>query len=181
MIRKSMMLALAAWPGALMAQAAPVESIDQTEILPELNASNVVPVLKVVTGNHVTSLDSDLNHFITATATNGLRFDVRFHGCEDPKAENIDKMQCRALSLVALWEPRGDAAVMNPVIADFLYKNPLANAGMLPDGSIYMTRYIIADYGIAQGNLLSEMANFVRTATDFTNTVNRTGAAATEK
>lgn len=178
MINKNLILALMAWPGALAAQAAPVDSIDQSEILSSLNAENVVPVLKIVTGNHVLQIDADQNHFIGATATNGLQFDVRFHGCVDPAAEQITDMQCRAFSMVALWEPRPDAAAAASAIPDFLYNNPLANAGILSDGSIYLTRYVIADYGIAQGNLLSEMANYVRTVTAFANTITSAGPEA---
>lgn len=166
-------LALMMSPSLALAQATSVESINQKKILKSLNASNIVPVLKTLTGNHVGVIDGQGNHYIIATATNGLKFEIFFHGCEVPNAANYEDMKCVGLSMISTWGADSDAAKLNAAIPAFLRENPLINAGQLDDGGFYVMRYVIADYGTAQGNLLSEMANFIRISSNFANTMNQ--------
>ena len=166
-------LALMMLPSLALAQATSVESINQKKVLKSLNASNIVPVLKTLTGNHVGVIDGQGNHYITATATNGLKFELFFHGCEAPNAANHKDMKCVGLSMVSSWGAGSAPAKLKAVIPAFLRENPLVNAGQLEDGGFYVTRYVIADYGTAQGNLLSEMANFIRISSNFANTMNQ--------
>lgn len=146
------------------AQTADVGTIDQTEIVPYLNSKSIVPALKVVTGNHLVSVDSQNREFISAVAGNGLQFEVHFHGCRQD-----DPRKCRAMSMLARWPSlkKSDAKKLSRLAPEFLRSNPLINSGIAEDNSPYVTRYVIADYGTAQGNLLSEFANFIRVASTF--------------
>ncbi len=145
-------------------QAADVATIDQSKTLPHLNSEIIAPALKTVTGNHLVSVDGQKQKYIVGTATNGLLFEIRFHGCSKDKT-----VKCKAMSLTSTWGKlkKSKAKKLGTQISKFLLSHPLANAGFLEDGSPYISRYVIADYGTPQGNVVSEIANFIRAATEF--------------
>lgn len=150
-----------------MAQVRPVDTVDQTAMLPALGIEAVQPALSVTTANMLVAANETGEEYLVATAANGLSFQIQFQSCE---AANTG---CKAMLMLALWEgPAADAreAFMQRNTA-FALSHPMASAGLLEDGSAYVARYVIADYGIPQGNLVSEFANFVRGATDFHNQV----------
>lgn len=161
-------LALASIPAG--AQQKPIDTIDQSEIVASINEQTVEPALAVVTGNQVQSIDAQGNPILVATATNGLRFEVRFNACEE--AEEEAARHCRGIFLFAVWDalPEGKQQEYRELMASFLGENPAANAGLMEDGTLYVSRYVIADFGTPQGNLVSEFANFIRSATGFQNT-----------
>ena len=152
--------------GSAGAQPTNISTIDQREILPHLNVKTIEPALKTVTGNHLTSVDAENREYIIATATNGLRFDIHFHGC-DGEAPG----QCKAMSLLSTWDglPKSHAQKFGKKIPEFLVSHPQVNAGMLNGNHPYISRYVIPDFGTAQDNIVSEVANFIRAATDFSN------------
>lgn len=145
-----------------LAQPADISTINQSEIIPYLNSKTVEPALKTVTGNHLASINAQQQEFITATATNGLQFEIRFTNCEGEKP-----IKCKAMGLLSTWEKPKKAKKLNKQIAAFLIDHPLSNAGVLDDGSPYVYRHVIADFGAPQGNLVSEFANFIRDMTSF--------------
>ena len=146
------------------AQPVDVSTIDQEKILPHLNSEAVIPALKVVTGNHLVAVGPQNQQYVSATASNGLKFEVHFHGCAEDEIR-----KCRAMSIVAQWPSvkKSRMKKVGQINSDFLRKNALINAGILENGSPYLVRYVIADHGTAQGNVLSEFANFVRVATAY--------------
>ncbi|WP_047002678.1 hypothetical protein [Aurantiacibacter luteus] len=148
------------------AQTRPVDSIDQTETLASLGPSAVLPALSVATANQVVEVQADGTPFVSATASNGLLMQMYFTACDDG-----GQTGCKGMSIVSVWPRVAEETV--PAVAaatrSFLLDHPLANAGQFDDNRPYFSRYVIADYGIAQGNLLSEFSNFIRGATEFHN------------
>ncbi|TRD12135.1 hypothetical protein FGU71_09865 [Erythrobacter insulae] len=157
------------------AQPLPLDTIDQTDLIGKVNEKSVLPALSVVTANQLNTLDAQGNNALVATAANGLKFEVNFRACDDAEAEipeGTDR-HCKAMYMISVWEalsPDQEADIQTALSA-FLKDNPAINAGRLSDGAPYIVRYVIADYGTKQGNLVSEFANFIRSATDFQNTV----------
>ena len=73
--------------------------------------------------------------------------------------------------MMAVWDavdPAGQAQ-METMANTFQMERPIVSTGFLPDGKPYLLRFVIADYGIQQGNVLSEFSNFIQNATDFHN------------
>ncbi|MCK0127775.1 YbjN domain-containing protein [Erythrobacter sp. F6033] len=163
--------ATALFATAAHAQPKPIESIDQTEVIERINETTVSPALAVVTGNQMSGADPQGDVKLIATATNGLRFEISFRACETDDA--ADARHCKAMYMMSIWDaPAGGSdEEFQSAIVGYLQGNPAINAGRLPDGSPYIVRYVIADFGTAQGNLVSEFANFIRSATDFQNTI----------
>lgn len=162
LVNNIVIFALISLAASADAQPVDVSTIDQSEIVPYLNSETVIPALKVVTGNHLVQVDSQGKNRVTAVATNGLQFEIDFHGCDD----NIPA-RCKAMSLLSIWEKPKSSKQIKKWLPGFLIDNSIANAGILEDGRPYLTRYVIADFGTQQGNLLSEFANFVRVTTQF--------------
>ena len=168
---------LGAWLACLgvtaQAQPLPVASLDQQATVPVLDIPAVMPALAVATANQTVTVDSAGQHFIRATAANGLVIEVHFTACAEG-SETGPPAGCKALYMTAVWGElaEADRATVAAVLAQFLAENPLANGALAQGVSPYLARYVIADFGIAKGNLLSEFANFVGLATAFTNQVN---------
>ncbi|GGD53851.1 hypothetical protein GRI62_04490 [Erythrobacter arachoides] len=149
-----------------LAQQRPANSIDGTAIISSLGPDAVMPALAVATANQLVEARPDGTPFISATAMNGLVMQISFTSCDEG-----GQTGCLGMSIVSVWtaaEPEVQAQIA-AAVRGFLIDHPLANAGQFDDGTPYFSRYVIADYGIAQGNLLSEFSNFVSGATDFHN------------
>jgi hypothetical protein len=170
MVNKIVVFALMSLAASTNAQPVDIDTIDQSEIIPYLNSETIIPALKVVTGNHIVQVDSQGKNRVTAVATNGLQFEIDFHGCDD----NIPP-RCKAMSLLSIWEKPKSSKEIKKLLPGFLIDNSIANAGILMDGRPYLTRYVIADFGTPQGNILSEIANFVRVATQFNSLLTKPG------
>lgn len=157
----------------VFAQAAPSETFDPTEVLPSLDAASVAPALAVVTSQSRIQMDDTGDPFISAVASNGLQFEVRFSSCEEPMAQ-----ACKAMFLLAIWDDISGTqqAELRALVNDFQMENPIISTGFLPDGKPYVLRFVIADYGIQQGNVLSEFSNFIQNATEFHNRITSAGS-----
>ncbi|QFT78475.1 hypothetical protein [Erythrobacter sp. THAF29] len=153
------------------AQPMPIDTIDEAVLLSTVNEETVAPALAVVTGNQLVSVDADGNPMLIATATNGLRFEVRFRACEAISGES--KRHCKGVFIVGVWDalPESDRAAFADLMTGFSRQNPAVNAGLTGDGSPYLVRYVIADFGTPQGNMVSEFANYIRSATEFQNAI----------
>lgn len=162
-------MAFAAAPAG--AQPLPLDTIEQTDQIDRINEDTVAPALAVVTGNQLMGVDPQGDTQIVATATNGLRFEVSFRACE-AGAEDEGR-HCKGMYMRSIWDAPDDAArdEARAAIANYALRNPAVNSGTLSDGSPYIIRYVIADYGTKQGNLVSEFSNFIRSATDFQNSI----------
>ncbi|KLI62819.1 hypothetical protein AAV99_12075 [Aurantiacibacter marinus] len=164
------MLALAAPFAAntAFAQTRSPDTIDPAEMLSALDAGSVDAALAVVTVNAVAQMDEAGNQFMTATVGNGLTFEIHFASCEQELSQ-----ACKAMYLIARWDAVSPDAQeqMEALANNFQMERPIVSTGFLPDGKPYLLRFVIADYGIQQGNVLSEFSNFIQNATDFHNLI----------
>ncbi len=178
-------LALAALtPASARAQPMPTDEIDQTQHLAQINEQTIVPALSVVTGNHLNGVSPDGGAMLIATATNGLKFEVSLRACTDANDSDgnasaeasepaAEPRHCRGIMILSAWDPAPEKKMdsLGQAVDQFLIENPAVNAGKTGDGSPYVARYVIVDYGAPQGNLISEFANFIRSATAFQNAI----------
>ncbi len=161
------------------AQIAPIETLDQSAPVERVNEITVGDALAVVTETRIMNVDQQGDAYVIATAPNGLRFDVRFRACDEGDDPQNGKpgadptRHCRGIIITSAWGalPLDQAGEIATLGSRYQQGNPTVNAGMLPDGSPYLLRYVIADYGTKQGNLVSEFANFIRSATEFQNAI----------
>lgn len=151
------------------AQTKPLESIDAGVEIAAVNQRSIVPALSVVSVNQVAQLDENGGDMIVATLSNGLRFEVRNVACEE--AVEDTPPHCRGMYMISRWDalPANMETQWSVAEQNFRLDHPAVNAGRAEDGSPYVARYVIADYGINQGNLIAEFANFARSVTDFQN------------
>ncbi len=146
----------------LAAQPLPDQTIDSAKILPHFNADTVDATLKTVTGNHLATVTPSGENIITAFAPNGLQFTVHFRQCVEQ-----EPVQCKALQLLTSWSLEGREVDLQNIMPQFQRSHLFVNSGILEDGRPYMTRIIVADQGLAQGNFAAEVRNFISDATDF--------------
>jgi len=146
----------------LAAQPLPNETIDPAKIIPYFDAETIDATLKTVTGNHLATVAPSGDNIITAYAPNGLEFTVHFLQC-DAKVP----IQCKALQLLTSWSLDGEKLDLQNIVPAFQRSHLFVNSGILEDGRPYIARIIIADQGLAQGNLATEIRNFISDATDF--------------
>lgn len=154
------------------AQPLPLDTIDQTDVIERINEKTVAPALAVVTGNQIIGADPQGNPTLLATATNGLRFEVNFRACEDGATEEEGR-HCKAMYMMSVWDSPGDtrSTEYQAAVSQYRLNNPAINTAQMGNGAPYIVRYVIADFGTKQGNLVSEFANFIRSATDFQNSI----------
>lgn len=152
--------ALSAAP--LAAQPLPKETIDSAKILPYFNVDTINATLKTVTGNHISTVTPAGENIITGYAPNGLEFAVHFLQCD----QDIP-VQCKALQLLTSWSLDDKKMDFQTNLPSFQRSHLFVNSGLLADGRPYLARIVLADQGLAQGNLAAEIRNFLSDATDF--------------
>lgn len=150
----------------LAAQPLPADTIDPAKIIPYFDPDTIDATLKTVTGNHLAAVTSSGENIITAYAPNGLEFTFQFHQCQD-----VIPVRCKALQLLTSWNLDGQKLDLQKILPPFQRSHLFVNSGILADGRPYLARIIIADQGLAQGNLATEIRNFISDATDFNRTL----------
>jgi hypothetical protein len=146
----------------LAAQPLPDNTIDPAKIIPYFDVSTIDATLKTVTGNHLATVTPSGENIITAYAPNGLEFTVHFSQCD----EKIP-VRCKALQLLTSWSLDGQKLNLQNIVPAFQRSHLFVNSGILEDGRPYIARIVIADQGLAQGNLATEIRNFTSDATEF--------------
>lgn len=157
------------------AQTAPAETPDQAEFLPRINATSIAPALSAVTDSHFVGERPDGTTMLVATAPNGLRFEISLRACTEESETQAagQPRHCRGILMLSAWDPAPEIGLdrFDDAVDSFLIQNPAVNAGKTGDRAPYIARYVIADHGTAQGNLIAEFANFIRSAAEFQNTI----------
>jgi hypothetical protein len=106
--------------------------------------------------------------YLRVAAKNGLKFNLHFTACGDGAED-----KCKGISLSAVWTKpdRFSITDMASRTRKFNNKYNFINASMFDNGKPYILRYAIADYGTNQGNIRSEIANFIAIGSKFTKEV----------
>ena len=96
---------------------------------------------------------------------NGLKIIFTFLGCEDETALT----DCDGMEMRSLWAFPKDASQTDVYkrLLDFNASFRAGKAGAITDSQVFLSRYIIADYGTTQGNIDLELAVFVQLSGKF--------------
>ncbi len=105
-----------------------------------------------------TSFSEYGNSKVLVVNRNGLKIIFTFIGCKDETAFT----DCDGVEMRSLWAFPKDASPTDVYkrLLDFNASFRAGKAGVVSDSQVFMSRYIIADYGTTQGNLDLEMAVF---------------------
>lgn len=96
--------------------------------------------------------------YINALYGSALNFVIFFAACQGEA-----KTGCIGMNSVAFFETSPN----QQTVQAFNFRYQFASAGVDPQGTAYISRYDIADYGIPRGNIASSIANFATLAANF--------------
>ena len=151
----------------LLATASPAsaQALNDTTPVKAFTLENVQSVLRGL-GAKTSVLDDNGKPFVRAEMESGLIAVYQPVACTDGS-------DCVGLNIMAAWDrPQGwsDAKLLK-VLSDFENKYSFIKAGVLSDGSLYVQRYIICDYGTFAGNIRIEIKTFDSIAVAFSEVV----------
>lgn len=95
--------------------------------------------------------------YIEAVYGDALQFVIFFTACKSATGE------CYGMNSVAFF----DAEVNPQTVQAFNFRYQFASAGVNPEGTAYISRYDVADYGVPRGNIASSIVNFAQLAAMF--------------
>ena len=139
----------------LTAQKAPVKNPAAT--LLSLHAEAVIPVLAELGLSYQGASLPNGQKVVLAEAPNGLKFQITPTACE------ADGERCKGLNMLALFQTRAPERV----ISAFNYRYAFVSTGLDESGVAYISRYDIADYGMAKGNLAVSIQTYLYMASLF--------------
>ena len=152
----------------LTAKGAPVAN--PGGILDSLHAEAIIPVLAELGLAYEGATLPNGQKVILAEAPNGLKFQIT------PTACARGASRCKGLNMLALFQTRA----RDRVVSAFNYRYAFVSTGLDESGVAYISRYDIADYGMARGNLAVSIQTYLYMASLFdrhlyeaTNTVSR--------
>jgi hypothetical protein len=126
----------------------------QAQMLSEFNADQVRQAFSQAGLAEVTVGSRGTNATIMGRDRSGLTLVAVMMSCADGR-------RCLGLEMQYVFSlPPGKTATLNSVNA-FNRKYNFAKAHVSSDGMVRLTRYLISDYGISYGNLVSNIRNFV--------------------
>ena len=127
------------------------------------DVQNVIPILQEMGLSIEGRTDDSGNKLLLAQASSGLRFALIPVACQ-----NGANSGCVGMNMLALF-PQAPQRDVN----SFNYRYAFVSAGVHPTNSTsYVSRYMIADYGIPKGNIASNIYNFIALAEQFSKVVN---------
>ncbi|TXC69042.1 YbjN domain-containing protein [Sphingorhabdus soli] len=152
----------------LLVTASPVSAQALTDTTPikEFTLQNVQSVLRGL-GAKTSVLENNGQPFVRAEMESGLIAIYQPTACTDGS-------DCAGLNIMAAWDrPKGwsDAKLLK-ALSDFENEYSFIKAGVLNDGSIYVQRYVICDFGTFAGNIRVEATTFSSIAAAFSKIVN---------
>lgn len=141
--------ALAAFSSA---QAQELSVATPNSVIPNFDIQSVGPVLNELGVAWQAGKAENGQTFIGATVGGGLQFILAPTACRGE-----GESDCVGLNMVAIFD--GNA---NPqTVQAFNYRYAFASAGLNPQGTAYLSRYEISDYGLPRGNLATSIMVFV--------------------
>jgi len=154
--------------GLFCTHTAMAQELDKNKAIPKVSASAVRAIADA------DGLKSNFSRYkdervLVVESRGNLKTLVRFVGCDDKEALT----QCDGMELRALWRYPDTlgAASMNKLLSDFNVAFRAAKVGHLDGKQLYLSRYIIADYGTNQGNIALELSVFGTIAEKFRATI----------
>ncbi len=152
----------------LLATASPAypQALKDTTPIEAFTLDNVQSVLRGI-GAKTSVLKDDGKSFVRAEMESGLIAIYQPTACADDS-------DCVGLNVMAAWDrPKGwsDTKLLK-VLSDFENQYSFIKAGVLNDGSLYLQRYVICDYGTFAGNIRVEAKTFDSIANEFSKILN---------
>ena len=123
------------------------------------DVETVGPVLNELGINWQAQTTAGGQTYIAATVGGVINFLLAPTACRDADDD------CVGLNMMAIFEGNP-----NPqTVRAFNYRYAFASAGIDPSGAAYLSRYELADYGIARGNVATSIMVFVNQTAMFAN------------
>ncbi len=141
---------------------------DAGKPIANFDIQNIYPILQEMGIAYEGRVDEEGNQLLLAQASSGLKFALVPAACL-----NGANSGCVGMNVIALF-PEAPQRDVN----SFNYRYAFTSAGVNPSsGASYISRYVIADYGIPKGNIASNLYNFIAQAEMFQKVI--TGARKT--
>ena len=155
------------------ASAVPAQAQDDSDVvLYSFSADTVRPVIESMDGFEAverkrTAGGSD---YLQADF-GGLRTMLVYGACND------DTGRCLGMTIISFWgsDTYDDLADITAKAADFNRTYDFTKAGVTSAGSPFVSRYIIADYGVKRGNVRVQISAFLALAARFKDEVVNAG------
>jgi putative sensory transduction regulator len=131
---------------------------DAGKPIANFDIQNIYPILQEMGISYEGRADDEGNKLLIAQASSGLKFAVVPAACL-----NGANSGCVGMNVIALF-PEAPQRDVN----SFNYRYAFTSAGINPaNNASYISRYVIADYGIPKGNIASNLYNFIAQAEMF--------------
>lgn len=141
------------------------EISDPRRNIPDFDAQHLGPVLDDLGVTWQERRTDDGGRYIRASVGTSFAFNIVPSACED----QYELTSCLGASFIALY---GGAPLNYQTVSAFNQRYAFTTAGVLPGGrDAFISRYEIADFGIARGNVASSLANFIYLAERFKNEI----------
>ncbi|MBI1393251.1 MAG: hypothetical protein GC152_10975 [Alphaproteobacteria bacterium] len=134
-------------------------------IVANFDATHLGPVLDELGIAWQERRTDDGGRYIRASVGTAFAFNIVPSACGD----SVALTDCVGVSFIALY---GGPQMNYQTVSAFNQRYAFTTAGVLPGGrDAFISRYEIADYGIARGNVASSIANFAYLADRFKNEI----------
>lgn len=124
------------------------------QTLTSLHAEAIIPVLDELNIQYQGATLPNGRKVVLAQSPTGIKFQLTPTAC-DEKGD-----RCRGVSSMALFQTNAPARVVSSFNARYAF----VSAGQDDSGVAYISRYDIADYGMARGNFAVSVVNFLQMA-----------------
>ena len=141
--------AASAQSNTLGAAKAPVKN--PGAVLTSLHAEAIIPVLAELGLAYQGASLPNGQKVVLAEAPNGLKFQITPTACTEGSE------RCKGLNMLALFQTRAQ----DRVVSAFNYRYAFVSTGLDESGVAYISRYDIADYGMARGNLAVSIQTYL--------------------
>jgi hypothetical protein len=160
MTGRQLALALGAlWLAAgapLGASAQPSEPADRWNVIDHWNTNAVLAALQALRATDIQSTTSDGRAAVTARTPDQLSLGVYAKAC-DPAPPGVEAL-CHGMEAIISFDP-GARADRKALVDRLNHQYALGKFLDEPDGTIRLTRYVVFDGSVTNGNLRAELAS----------------------
>jgi hypothetical protein len=137
--------------------------------LTSLHAEALVPILRQLGLSHEGAILPGGEKILRVTTPHGARLQLIPMSCDAPE-------RCRALHILSLHEANSNRRQTQA----FAMRYAFLSAGTGSDGTAFLSRYELADFGIPRGNLATSLLTFIKMMARFEDLLGRPAEALTQ-
>ncbi len=145
---------------ALSERGAPISK--PSEMMYDYDVETTIPLLQEMGISWEGRTAPNEAKVILAQAENGIKFVLAPTAC----SRGVDD-GCNGVNMIAVFDGKADQRTVQA----FNYKYPYTSAGIDNNGSAFLSRYDIADYGTPRGNFATSLEVFLAQAAYFKDTL----------